>query len=223
MPAAGPVEEEGRVSAAEGIAFMEGIGMKRIILAGLLGGLVVFFWSALAHMVLPIGMMGMKIPADAAQQTALSGLSGQFNEEGIYLLPVPQPEIWDDDAAMQAFSARAAQQPYAFVAYQPQGVDGMAAFGMNLMRQGIISIAAALLAAWIVSLTLAGFMQRVLVVTGMGLFAWLVVNVPYWNWYRFPMEFTLGAFLEVVIGWLLAGLVIAALVNRRSGQVRGSL
>jgi hypothetical protein len=56
--------------------------------------------------------------------------------------------------------------------------------------------------------------MRTLAVTLMGLFAWLTVSVPHWNWYRFPAAFTTGEGLDGVIGWLLGGLVIAWLVQR---------
>lgn len=190
--------------------------MKRIVLAGLLGGIVVFFWGALAHMVLPIGMMGMQVPADAAQQDALAGLQRNFSAEGVYMLPALPKEQWSDEAAADAFAARAAQQPYAFVVYQPQGTNYMERFPILLAKQAAVCILAALLAAWLVSMIAAGYIQRSLIVGSLGLFAWLVVNVPYWSWYRFPFEFTVGAFLEQVIGWLLAGYVIAWVLKPRT-------
>lgn len=194
--------------------------LKRVVMAGVLGGLAVFFWGALSHMVLPIGKMGLKIAPEADQQQVLTAMSTRFQEPGVYLLPMPQEEIWKDDAAMAAFGARNAQMPYAFVAYQPQGRDVMAHFGTNLIQQVVICIIAGLLAAWIVSLTAAGFMQRVLVVTAMGIFAWLVVNASFWNWYRFPTDFVIGTFLDQAVGWFIGGLVIAALAGGRLDRNR---
>jgi uncharacterized membrane protein len=52
----------------------------------------------------------------------------------------------------------------------------------------------------------------------MGLFAWLVVSVPYWNWYRFPLDFTLGSLIDNVAGWFLAGLVMAWWLGRREAK-----
>jgi hypothetical protein len=45
-------------------------------------------------------------------------------------------------------------------------------------------------------------------------FAWVEVNLPYWNWYRFPADFTIGAGLDTVIGWLLGGFLIAWMIQR---------
>ena len=41
----------------------------------------------------------------------------------------------------------------------------------------------------------------------------MVISVPYWNWYEFPLEFTLAEAIDSVVGWLLAGFVIAAIVR----------
>ena len=40
----------------------------RILIAGVIGGLVMFMWGAVAHMMLPIGEMGMKLPTEPELQ-----------------------------------------------------------------------------------------------------------------------------------------------------------
>lgn len=190
--------------------------MKRVILAGLLGGIVIFLWGAVAHMVLDIGQMSLRMPPEAAQQDALASLRDNLAEEGVYLLPMLPKEQWEDAAAQAAFSEEAARLPYAFVAFQPRGIDVNEQMPLLLARQGATNILAALLAALVVSATAAGFFTRWLLVGTMGLFAWLTISVPYWNWYRFPVDFTLANLIEQVAGWLLAGIVIAWLVRPRS-------
>src|SRR6266849_3451056 len=47
--------------------FQEVIGMQRVILTGLLGGVGMFLWLSIAHMVLPLGQIGFKqIPNEQA-------------------------------------------------------------------------------------------------------------------------------------------------------------
>ena len=72
---------------------------------------------------------------------------------------------------------------------------------------------AALLAAIIVSQLRPGFLVRVACVTLLGVLASVMVLVPYWNWYGFPADFTLGQLAEHAVGWLLAGIVLAAIVR----------
>ena len=60
-----------------------------------------------------------------------------------------------------------------------------------------------------------GLGRRVAVAGAMGVFAWLAVSVPYWNWYRFPLEFTAAALVQTLVGALLAGLVIGVVSGKR--------
>jgi hypothetical protein len=190
--------------------------MGRTLLAGLVAGVVVFLWGAVAHMLLPLGMIGMKVPADAAQQTALTTVQQQFGDAGVYMLPMPQESQWKDSAAMTAFGERAAQMPYAFVVFQPQGRNGMN-MGPMLGMQAATVIGGGVLAAFIAAGVAGSRATRILVVTAMGVFAWLVALVPYWNWYRFPGDFTLAALAEHGIGWLLGGIAIALVLRPRPG------
>ena len=54
------------------------------------------------------------------------------------------------------------------------------------------------------------------IATALGLFSWLTLSVPYWNWYRFPLDFTMGSLLEQVRGWMLAGIAMAWWLGRRA-------
>jgi hypothetical protein len=184
----------------------EGLMNTRVLVAGLLGGLVFFIWGAISHMLLPIGEMGMKVAGneDAVIAAAREGL----RDEGVYIVPGMNPEKLRDPAAVQAYGEKAKANPYAFVVYQPQGKD-FTNMGGNLVREWLTNTLSALLVAWVLSLGAFGFNRRVLIAGVLGLFAWSAVNLPYWNWYRFPLDFTIGSLLEQVIGWVLAGSVMA--------------
>ena len=52
-----------------------------------------------------------------------------------------------------------------------------------------------------------------LVAGALGLFSWLTVSLPYWNWYRFPLDFTVGSLIEQVVGWLIAGAIVGSVWN----------
>ena len=183
----------------------------RVFIAGLIGGIVFFLWTAVAHMFLPIGEMGMRAPTDeTAIVTAMqAGLPG----EGVYYLPYLSPAQMQDEAVTTAYAERAARQPYAFVIYQPQGRNNMA-MGPYLATQFASNTLAALIVAFVLALGSFAFSQRVFIATALGLFSWLCISVPYWNWYRFPLDFTLGALLEQVIGWLVAGVAMAWWLGR---------
>jgi hypothetical protein len=182
-------------------------------LAAVLGGIVAFVWGALIHMVLPIG--GVQVAPVATQAQTLDALRAGLPQAGVYLLPMAEEADWEDEAKMAAFGAQAAQQPYAFVAFKPKGDDMNEVFPRLLGLQFAFDVLAAALATLLVARSVGGVFARASTVAGYGVFGWLCINVPYWNWYGFPADFTLGALVEQGVGWLLVGTVIAWVLRKR--------
>jgi hypothetical protein len=185
----------------------------RVVIAGVIGGIVMFIWGAVAHMALPIGEAGVKLPTQ--QQAVIDAIGPTTSGEGVYMYPSISPEKMGDPAAMQAFVEQARGKPFAFVVYQPGGnpiINGMAP---NLVKQLATDILSALVAAWVLSLGAWSFGQRVMVAGAMAVFTWFSVSLPYWNWYMFPTSFTLGSLAEQLIGWLLAGAAMAWWLGQR--------
>ncbi len=185
----------------------------RLLVAAIVGGIVMFVWQAVAHMALPIGEMGMKTAS--GQDAAIATLRASATEGGgVYMLPGMSPEQWADERAKTAFQEQYKSSPYAFVVYRPEGNPALADMLPNLAKQFVSDVIAAFLVAWVLALGAFGFGKRVLLAGALGLFAWLAISVPYWNWYLFPANFTVGALVEQVIGWLLAGIAIAWWLGR---------
>ena len=189
----------------------------RIVIAGILGGIVMFIWGAVAHMALPIGEAGVRIPT--GQDAVLSAIGQSASGPGIYMYPSIAPEKMSDAAAMQAFGEQTRGKAFAFVAYQPGGNPAFQSMAPNLIKQLVTNIAAALVVAWILASGAWGFGRRVLVAGALGLFACLTLSLPYWNWYLFPLYFTLGTLVEQVVGWLLAGIAIAWWLGRKRKEL----
>src|SRR5688500_14834872 len=162
----------------------------RVLIAGLLGGIVFFIWGAVSHMVLRLGDQGFHY--GTPYQATLAALKQDAARPGIYFMPSVPEEKMTDEAAQAALVTESAGQGYAFVVWQPGGNPGAAAMGPLLGKQFATDFLSALLAAWVLALGAFGFGKRVLISAGLGVFAWLVVSVPYWNWYLFPLDYTLG-------------------------------
>ncbi len=47
-----------------------------------------------------------------------------------------------------------------------------------------------------------------------GMLATIAANVSYWNWYGFPTSYTLAALVDMVVGYALAGLVMAWFIKK---------
>jgi hypothetical protein len=185
--------------------------MKKVLLPGILGGLLVFVWSAISHTVLPIGSIGFKtIPSN--EDAVFTALKSNIQEPGLYIMPGIDLSRTPAEAEMVAFQAKYETGPTAFLIYNPTGAKMMAPG--QLIRQALFDILCGLIAAFIISTTVASLATRGLMVMLMGLFAWLAISVPYWNWYRFPAAFTFGEGLDSIIGWLLGGFLIAWLIQR---------
>ena len=183
----------------------------RIFIAGLLGAIVFFIWGFVAHTVLPIGNMGMKMAT--TEEPIIAALHDNLPGEGVYIVPGLAPEKMGDEAAQKAYSAKATANPYAWIVYQPVGQDELQMTD-NLVKQFASNFLSALVVAFVLGLGSFGFAKRVFIATALGVFAWLTISVPQWNWYRFPLDFAIGSLLDMVIGWLLAGVAIAFWLGR---------
>jgi hypothetical protein len=58
-----------------------------------------------------------------------------------------------------------------------------------------------------------GFGARWRFVTIAGLLAGISTNLSYWNWYGFPGSYTLAYTFTIVVGFAVAGLVVAAMLK----------
>ncbi len=59
--------------------------MTRIVAGGVAAGIVLFFWGFVAHMLLPLGEMGLQsIPTD---ENLAAAIKTDIREPGLYFLP----------------------------------------------------------------------------------------------------------------------------------------
>ena len=185
--------------------------MARIIIATIVGGLIVFFWGVVSHMMLPIAEMGMhmeKLPGEVALRSALTE---HLPESGLYFIPGMDPALESEPAQQWDEAAeRMANGPVALIAVRKEGSSGMV---KELGFEGLTNLCCALVAALILWCISCSFVCRVLVVVALGLFSWLSIDASYVIWYGFPIEYAAGQLIDHLVGWLLAGLAIAAIVK----------
>ena len=188
---------------------------KKIILAGILGGLALFVWEAMAHMMLPLGEAGVK--AIGSEQIVLSALKENIKEPGFYFFPAPDRTPGMSKEQRQEAERKIQETwrtgPSGIMVFHPQGTG--VTFPQQLATQCIADVLAMLLAAillsWVTGIT--GYAGRVLFIALLGLFPTLAVEVPLWNWYGFPTIYTLAQFTIHLAGFAVGGLVLAALVR----------
>jgi len=186
----------------------------RKLVAAVLGGIVVWMWGAVFHMLTPLGVADMKNEV-AGENAVMSAMKSEFTQgDGIYLLPSMDLGDHGDEVRIKAWAEKAKTGPYAFVIYRGDGLPGdPAAMGPQILHQLLTSTIAAFLLAVVLGAVPGSYSKRVSVATLFGVFAWLVVAVPQFTWYYFPRNFAMVGVLEHGVGWLLAGLIIAKLVK----------
>ncbi|HZW09328.1 MAG TPA: hypothetical protein VFF69_05435 [Phycisphaerales bacterium] len=182
----------------------------RVVVAAVAGGTVMFVWGAIAHMVLPIGEMGIKeLPAE---EVLLPAIGQHVTEPGFYMFP-GIGAAGATDEAMEAWQRKWEAGPRGVLIADPGPGEFMPPTQLGV-EWGADVLAAAVLAI-VLGWLPCTFMGKTLVAGALGLFAWLTVDVSYWNWYKFPPELVLGGLIDQAIGWLGAGAVIAAIVRGR--------
>jgi hypothetical protein len=187
--------------------------MVKKLLAGVLGGLAFFFWSFVAHDVLPLGKAGIKeIPNE---QAVLAAMKSNMPENGLYLLPglgLPENATRaQQSAAMEARMHKVETGPSGFLAYHP---SLQFSFGKALVVELGTNILQVLLAVILLGqTTLVSFAARWRFITVAGILAAISTNISYWNWYGFPGNYTLAYIFTVAMGFVFAGLVAAAIVK----------
>ena len=186
--------------------------MFRKLIGGILGGLVFFAWSSLAHTVLPLGEMGVReMPNEQAVITAMQGLP----DHGLYLFPssgLPENATRaQKNAVMEQQFQKIATSPSGLLVYHPARP---VSFPRLLVTEAATNIVQLLLVAFLLGQTsLLSFGARWGFVTMAGFLAGISTNVSYWNWYGFPTNYTLAYAFTVVAGFVIAGLVVAAIVK----------
>ena len=188
----------------------------RILLAGILGGIVMFIWTSIAHMALPLGEAGInEIPNESAVLSAVQSSMG--DKTGLYIFPglgVGKNATREERReAMKQMQQRIAANPSGILMYHPPGRPFV--FGKALAIEFSTEVLQAILVIWLLAQTrIDSFAGRVGFVLIAGILAAITTNVSYWNWYGFPGVYTASYILIELVGFALVG-VIGELVLRK--------
>ncbi len=193
----------------------------RILVAGIAGGIVMFVWTSIAHMALPLGEAGInEIPNESAVLSAMQGSIG-YNAD-LYIFPglgVGKNATKEaKNEAMKQMQQRIAANPSGILMYHPPGRPF--AFGKSLAVEFSTEVLQAILVIWLLAQTRIGsFGGRVGFVLIAGILAAITTNISYWNWYGFPGVYTASYILIEIVGFFLVGIVAALLLRKRGPAV----
>ena len=189
----------------------------KIILAGVLGAIAMFFWTFVAHELLPLGEAGIgELPKDEAVVDALQSSAG--NKSGLYIYPGmglgPDATHQQRNAVMDKYVEKLEKNASGLILYHPAGSRpmNMAKF---LTIEFVTELVEALLAVYLLAKTrIFTFGGRLGFVTTAGILAAIATNISYWNWWGFPTVYTASYMFIQVVGFFLVGLVAAFMFRR---------
>jgi hypothetical protein len=189
----------------------------RAFLAAILGGIAMFIWSFIAHDLLPLGETGIhEFKDEAAMLDALKTNLGKAR--GIYHFPGhkagPNATRQERSDAIKRAIEKAATGPSGLLIYHPSREFS---FAKLLGIEFATELLEAILVVFLLTQTrIESFSGRVGFVLGAGILAAITTNIPYWNWYGFPTQYTAAYMFIEIIGFLCVGLVVASLLKSRS-------
>ena len=167
---------------------------KFYLLAALLGGLTIFVWGFIIHMGLH-SVWEMTMSPLPNEQAIVDVLKSAHASNGMYY---------------------GLQGIFMTLFLEPGQTNMTSHMGPLLVIEFITDMLVALVLAWLLVRTnIVGNGKRALFAGGVGLAGWININLSYWNWYRHPFSYTVLEAVNDVMAVLLAGLVIAWLMNKQ--------
>lgn len=184
--------------------------MKKIIIGGIVGGILVFLWQFLSWTVLDLHRASQQYTS--RQDSIISYLSTQFSETGQYAVPtVPEhasKEQWE--AAMN----NSAGKPWAIISYHKAMNTNM---GANMARCLVANIILVSLLCWILSQFQQPTFGKIFLTC---LFTGLIVflNAPYTLhiWYETPG--ITADLQDALISWGLVGIWLGWRFKKNTGR-----
>ncbi len=186
--------------------------MKKIIIAGSIGGIVLTLWGFVAWM--GLNFHGDTIRSCPDNETFSHNFANSIKEEGVYVIPAI-PDAKSEDS-QNIWQEKIISGPIVTIFFRPTGGDPTMI--TNIIYGTLINMLVAMLVAWILSRSTASkqsYFARVSFVGVLAIFASITIHISNWNWMYFPIKYTTAMSADLIVGWILAGLVIAAFIKER--------
>jgi hypothetical protein len=179
--------------------------MKKYLIGSIVGGLIIFAWQGLSHMVIGVHADSMKY--NSAQDNILSVLSANIKEDGAYMLPSGATEKEKQDL-MKTMNGK----PAATIIYHSAAKFD---FTMNLIRTFLVDIFLVISLIYMLTRGSTPIMRRVLSGSvAFGLASWLWTFYIGHIWADLPWHMIKGDLIDSIVAWGLVGLWLGWWLNR---------
>src|SRR4051812_12804112 len=98
---------------------------KRVILGGLVGGVLTFVLGAVIHMATPLGKAGLSVYAPEKEQAVLDALKAATPKAGMYFIPGMDMSRPASESEEKAWEARIKAGPSGLLVLHPEGTEPM--------------------------------------------------------------------------------------------------
>ena len=180
---------------------------SRSFLAALAAAFVIFVWQSISHMALP--WFHDSLNKFENEAVMVEAFKDNAKTDGMYHLPHAD---MNDKAAMETAMKQSESGVSMFLAVRLNGRSGMAE---SMVHQFIFNLLGALFVTFLLTkLSHSGTGCRVGVTVFFSLFAIVTAILPNWSWWAFSNTFTGFVVFDPLVGWTLAGFVLAKLVPK---------
>jgi len=177
------------------------------LIATLAGAAIIFVWGGISHMVL---LKGIGFTRMSNEERIVSTLRTSMPGDGLYFFPSIDLRGTPTKEEQAAWEARFRAGPTGMIIYHAAGDTPVSP--KKLSVQFLSGVLAAGIVSYLLSLTVATYWRRVWLAALLGAFGLFAISTIYWNWYGFPNAFFLAQAVDMIVGWSLAGAVIARLI-----------
>jgi len=186
--------------------------MKKILIAGLIGGIIVYAWTTLSYTVLNLHDSAQAFLPQEKQAAILQTLATEDVPEGSYLLPrLPTESSMEEQ---QKFGEEMEGKPWARISYYKAWHLNM---GMNMIRGLLADIIMVMLACWmLVKINSRSFGVYFVASIFIGLIAF--INNPYTGHIWYPMHDISSLLLDAIVAWGLCGLWLGWYLGTRESK-----
>jgi len=177
-------------------------------IAGVVGGIVLFIWGSIAHVATPLGSTG--ISSMPNEDAVMDAMRANITQPGLYFFPGIVGN--QDEAAMKAWEEKAKRGPNGIMVYQLRSEGAL--LPSLLITEAVSNIIVGLLAAIVLSQIAGSLAFRASMAGLIALIGSVDIYGSYWNWYKFPTDYTLAQIVVLFIGYILMGATIAAIAKK---------
>ncbi len=191
--------------------------MKKIIIGTIVGTIIYFAFQSVMW---EGGFHRDFYTYTPNQDTVMHALARNLPKEGLYMMPMSDPESPDFKTQQEKREKAMVGNPWAMVFFHPK----MDNFSAGYLLMGLFyTLVSVLLAALVIFYSnFPGFWSRFLVSMAFAAFV-LAQNVfAGMNWWSFPWSFIKPQVIDLIVGWGLCSIWLAWFVRKKPASVHQS-